>query len=151
MAHRPPGRRPAVVGAWTLLILALAAPAAGAARVQLGASTRIVVPIGLTGEVRGLEATVPPVGAGGGTVVLAGSMPLALPAGRHASVRLPRGATLLGPAGALAVTEFTSSSARPGVLWEGSPDLAVGATIRLPGGLPPGRYVGSFDVTLEND
>jgi hypothetical protein len=51
----------------------------------------------------------------------------------------------------IVVSRFQTDPPLAGGLLVGHHDLAVGATIAIPANLPPGHYVGSFDLTVQNN
>ena len=65
------------------------------------------------------------------------------------SITLPADTQLSGPAGAVLVSEFVSSSGGTDVVGQqGVKGFTVGATLMVPTALLPGIYSGSFTVTV---
>ena len=167
-------RRAALVAAGVAALAFQVGTAEAAPRVSRAvarATADIVVLVGLDGVVPVFAVDGVRVGKAGGTITLppgggattAGDVVLgAAPAPRDPvrlaapdrgvmAMRLSSKVTLVGPAGTIAVDGFASDAPAAGTLWTGGRDVRVGARLVLPGGLPPGVYAGSYELTLENN
>lgn len=173
--RRAAGRPLAVLVAAGVLVagcgLGVAEAAPRLSRASAGAAAEIVVLVGLDGQLPAFNLDGVQVGGAGGTLTLgtdgsataSGDVALGAPSAVRPPVKLSapqrgvmavslsRRVTLAGPRGTIAVDGFASDAPGAGVLWTGSRDIRVGARLVLPGGLPPGTYTGSYELTLENN
>lgn len=127
----------------------------GASRVLAGAS---VIEFGGFDDASALEVAMPEVPDAGGLMTVPANgqaVPGAVTRRAHVTIQAPDGMAynpslqvrLSGRA--IAVSRFQTDPPLADVLLVGHHDLGVGATIALPANLPPGRYVESFDLTVQ--